>query len=72
MLIQGLRVLLPLGEMWTPILDELIGMMSFFQEGSVEQVSFYKVTTKFAIQLKNDDSFDSVQLTGHSLGYVEN
>jgi lipase ATG15 len=68
MLIQGLRVLLPLGEMWTPILDELINMMSFFQSGSIEQVSFYKVTTKFALEIKSDSSFDDVQLTGHSLG----
>ena len=68
MLIQGLRVLLPLGEMWTPILDELINMMSFFQSGSIEQVSFYKVTTKFALEIKSDVSFDNVQLTGHSLG----
>lgn len=68
MLIQGLRVLLPLGEMWTPILDELIDMMSFFQSSSIEQVAFYKVTTKFALEIKNDASFDNVQLTGHSLG----
>ena len=43
-------------------------MMSFFQKGSVEQISFYKVTTKFVNVLKNDTSFDNLQLTGHSLG----
>ncbi len=68
MLIQGLRVMLPIGEMWTPILDELIDMMSFFQQGSVEQISFYKATTQFTEQIKDDPSFESVQLTGHSLG----
>lgn len=68
MLMQTLRVVLPIGEMWTPILDNLINMMSFFQRSSVEQVSFYKVTTPFVNTLKEDPSFESVQLTGHSLG----
>lgn len=43
-------------------------MISFFQRGSVEQISFYKVTTPFAEQLKRDPSFDDLQITGHSLG----
>ncbi len=43
-------------------------MMNYFQKGAVERVSFYKVTTAFALSLKHDPSFDNLQLTGHSLG----
>lgn len=48
--------------------SEIVEMISFFQRGSVEKISFYKVTTPFAEQLKSDPSFDNLQLTGHSLG----
>lgn len=34
----------------------------------MDAVSFYKVTTPFALELKADASFDSIQITGHSLG----
>ena len=48
--------------------QEIVAMISFFQRGTIDAVSFYKVTTQFAIELKNDPSFDSIQITGHSLG----
>ena len=38
------------------------------QSTSIEKVSFYRLTTKFAEHLKNDTQFDTVQVVGHSLG----
>jgi lipase ATG15 len=68
MLIQGLRALLPFGEMWTPILDNLVQLINTLQGESLERVSFYKATTAFVNDLKNDDSYKHIQITGHSLG----
>jgi lipase ATG15 len=38
------------------------------QSQSLDKVSFYTLTTKFAETLKKDSQFSSVQVTGHSLG----
>ena len=43
-------------------------MINFLQSSSVKKVSFYKITTAFAEELKQDSSLDSVQIVGHSLG----
>jgi lipase ATG15 len=42
--------------------------MNGLQVKTVERVSFYRVTTGFALELKADPTFSSVQVTGHSLG----
>ncbi len=34
----------------------------------MKKISFYKLTTQFAEFMKKDSDFDSVQVTGHSLG----
>jgi lipase ATG15 len=68
MLMQIVRAILPLGEIWTPVFDELIYAMSQFQSTSLEQISFYIVTTAFVKDIKEQGIFDSVQITGHSLG----
>ena len=68
MLMQVVRAVLPLGGIWTPVFDELIFAISKFQSSSLEQISFYIVTTAFVNDIKEQGIFDSVQLTGHSLG----
>ena len=58
------------------MITELVLIINGLQSESVERVSFYKLTTKFAKELKantsllSDDplSYDTVQVTGHSLG----
>lgn len=42
--------------------------INVLQAQTLDQISFYKVTTKFAEHLKADPQFSSVQVTGHSLG----
>ena len=65
---QGLRAILPAGEIWTPIFDQLVNWINTLQSESLEKVSFYTLTRKFAEELKVNDQFDYVQVTGHSLG----
>eukprot|EP00538_Stauroneis_constricta_P012648 CAMPEP_0119546226 /NCGR_PEP_ID=MMETSP1352-20130426/734_1 /TAXON_ID=265584 /ORGANISM="Stauroneis constricta, Strain CCMP1120" /LENGTH=1119 /DNA_ID=CAMNT_0007590905 /DNA_START=217 /DNA_END=3576 /DNA_ORIENTATION=- len=68
MLMQVLRALLPFGEIWTPILDDLAIMMNLLESSAVADVSFYRVITPFIKELKESGNYDHVQVTGHSLG----
>jgi lipase ATG15 len=67
-LMQALRALLPLGEIWTPIMAQLIQLINTIESTSIERVSFYKTTTKFVNYLKNETDYRGVGITGHSLG----
>ena len=63
---QGLRGVLPLGGIWTPIFDELVLLINTLQSQSIDKISFYKLTTGFVEHLKETKEFDSVHVTGHS------
>jgi lipase ATG15 len=65
---QGLRGLLPLGDIWTPILHRMVNIVSWLASESIERVSFYKETTNFVNFLKTTNLFGNIQVTGHSLG----
>ena len=67
-LMQWLRGIIPLGEIWTEIFAELVSWMNAIASTAVEKVAFYKLTTKFAEELKANNTFAYVQVTGHSLG----
>lgn len=67
-LMQTLRALLPLGEIWTPIIAQLIQLINTVESSSIERVSFYKVTSNFVWYLKNETDYIGVGVTGHSLG----
>jgi lipase ATG15 len=68
-LLQVHRELLPIGVAWTPILDQLIRVITKIESASIESVSFYKDTTAFVNFLKNQsDAYLGVGVTGHSLG----
>jgi lipase ATG15 len=68
-LMQFLRELLPFGEIWTPIMDSLINIITSIESESIERVSFYKDTTRFVQFLQNQsDVYSGVAVTGHSLG----
>jgi lipase ATG15 len=51
-----------------PFLLELVFIMNGLQSKTVERVSCYRVTTGFALELKDDSTLSSVHVTGHSLG----
>lgn len=65
---QMLRAILPIGEIWTPILSQLVNAISFFESANIERVSFYKQTTAFVKEIQESQLFANVQVTGHSLG----
>jgi len=65
---QFLRAILPIGEIWTPILSQLVNAISFFESANIERVSFYKQTTAFVKEVQESEAFENVQVTGHSLG----
>ena len=68
-LLQVHRELLPIGAIWTPILDQLIRTITKIESASIESVSFYKDTTAFVNFIKNQtDTYLGVGITGHSLG----
>jgi len=46
-LMQVVRFILPAGDIWTPLLDRLIQLISSLDTSAVERVAFYKDTTQF-------------------------
>ena len=73
-MMQFIRALLPLGAMFTPIMDELVYLITSLESNSIEKVSFYKPTSNFVNYLKEtvessgNSTSKSIQVTGHSLG----
>lgn len=66
---QMLRLILPIGAMWTPILHRMVDAVSWLASESINKVAFYRETTKFVEFLKSQpELFPTVQITGHSLG----
>jgi lipase ATG15 len=67
-LMQLLREMLPFGNMWSPVIDQLIMVMTKIESASIEKVSFYRDTTKFVNFLKVNRTYAGLGITGHSLG----
>lgn len=67
---QGLRELLPIGLIWTPVMDELIKFITMMESESIDRISFYKDTTRFVKFLKEQvpATYKGIGVTGHSLG----
>ena len=67
-LFQGLRALLPLSEVFTPILNHMVWIVNALETDSTKRVSFYRETTGFVKYLKDIKQVKQLQVTGHSLG----
>jgi lipase ATG15 len=65
-LAQYVRALLPVGEIWTPILMTLVKGVSLIETKSLEEVSYYRQTTEFVKKVVSEGYLPSI--TGHSLG----
>jgi lipase ATG15 len=65
-LAQLVKWLTPYGWIWTPILEDLVRFMSFFQTEDLEAANYYKVTTEFLNEYKAKNY--SLTITGASLG----
>lgn len=68
-LMQALRALMPLGEMWTPIIAQLLQIIPAVESASIDRVAFYRTTSEFVEFLKaQPNNYSGVAITGHSLG----
>jgi lipase ATG15 len=67
-LMQFLRIVLPFGDIWTPVMPYLISAITTMESEALDQVSFYKDTVSFTKFIKSDLDFVGTAITGHSLG----
>mmetsp|Transcript_8665 Transcript_8665/g.13355 ORF Transcript_8665/g.13355 Transcript_8665/m.13355 type:complete len:1019 (+) Transcript_8665:68-3124(+) len=71
-LAQAVRFLLPFGEIWNPILESLIYVISQIQTTALKKVAYYQATTDFVNYVNRTSEFNTnnnnLRLTGHSLG----
>lgn len=67
-LFQGLRFVLPFSELFTPILNEMVWIVSQLESENTARVSFYRETTGFVEWLRDVKGYQQIQVTGHSLG----
>jgi hypothetical protein len=67
-LAQYVRAILPPGEMWNPILEELVQMIGILQNKSLKKVAFYVETSAFVSWLHSKDLYPSLRVTGHLPG----
>lgn len=66
---QVVTYILPLGEIFYPILPGLLNAMKFVQSYSLQQVALYKQTTGLVNFIRNDFGFNGTMfITGQSLG----
>jgi len=65
---QVVRGILPFSRQWTPIISTLIYITSLIQSGSLEEVAYYNQVTAFIEYVKSTGKYDTIHLTGHSLG----
>eukprot|EP00541_Cyclophora_tenuis_P016342 CAMPEP_0116563538 /NCGR_PEP_ID=MMETSP0397-20121206/12791_1 /TAXON_ID=216820 /ORGANISM="Cyclophora tenuis, Strain ECT3854" /LENGTH=616 /DNA_ID=CAMNT_0004089997 /DNA_START=29 /DNA_END=1879 /DNA_ORIENTATION=+ len=65
---QALRFLLPMGEVWDPILHRMDNVISWLESATINRVAFYVQTTEFTNDVANSGNFSNIQVTGHSLG----
>jgi len=64
----GLRLLMPFGQMWTPILDNLLKAVGFVQPNRLQSVALYQQTSDLIRTLQASGNYSKVHITGQSLG----
>ncbi|CAJ1969774.1 unnamed protein product [Cylindrotheca closterium] len=67
-LAQAVRAILPLGAIWSPIIDNVVAMIGVLQTETLRKVAFYVQTSDFVDHLKEKGMFKELRVTGHSLG----
>jgi hypothetical protein len=63
-LAQMVRAVLPVGEIWNPILENLINWIGVLQDESLKKVSFYVQTSNFVEYLRQKKMYPSLRVTG--------
>jgi hypothetical protein len=67
-LFQLLRAIIPFGNVWTPIIADLIGFVSILKSPTSDGLAFYREITSFVKYLNESSNYTNLALTGHSLG----
>jgi len=67
-LAQVVRGILPFGEVFTPIIHQLLNGMSFIESNSLDEVALYKQTTELVRYLQATGNYAKIHITGQSLG----
>jgi len=66
-LVQILRIGLPFGPLFTPMFPWIIKVINSLQADNAKK-NLYQIMTEFVNLQKNNPEFDTLMLTGHSLG----
>lgn len=67
-LFQVLRFILPISNLFTPILRHMVNIVSRLETSSTARVSYYRETRLFVDWLREEKGFNELEVTGHSLG----
>ena len=67
-LAQAVRAILPLGAIWSPIIDNVVEWIGVLQTATLREVAFYVQTAGFVNYLKDQNLYKNLRVTGHSLG----
>lgn len=71
-LAQYVRALIPLGWIWTGILDELVYLVNTVESDNLKKVAYYRTTTKFVEDVLAGENvptkYSELRVTGASLG----
>jgi len=71
-LVQVVRAVIPLGWIFTPVLDNLVRVVSLLQNYNLKEVSYYTRTTRFVNDMLsgayNGTKLNNIRVTGASLG----
>ena len=70
-LAQMIKNVNPLGNLWDPILDEVVFLINLVQSKKLKEVSYYRFTSEFIETLYNgfeNRTYENLRLTGVSLG----
>jgi len=67
-LFQVLRAFLPVGDVFTPILHQIIQFVTTLETQNIGKVSYYKEISAFIKYLEDTEGKTDIRVTGHSLG----
>ena len=62
---QMVQAIMPLGEIWAPILKKMVTIISFLEMHSIKEAAVYEEMNVFVQTLINSGEFTNIILTGH-------
>ncbi|KAL7556733.1 hypothetical protein ACA910_005158 [Epithemia clementina (nom. ined.)] len=65
---QAVRGLMPIGEVFTPIIHQLLKAVSILESDNLDEVALYRQTTQFIRELQSSGNYTWIHITGQSLG----